>query len=462
MQGKKGYRIMTEHARVSRRRFLVAAGAAASVPYFVPSRVLAAAGRMGANERITVALIGVGGMGGSHLGTMMSYRDMGEVNIAALCDVDEERLAARIKETGPGVDPYRDYRYILERKDVDAVIIATPDHWHAVQTVHACEAEKHVYVEKPSSVTIEEGKAMVAAARRYDRAVQVGSQSRSAKPAHAACAYIRNGMIGKVHKVTCWHGRNAIGGTQPDTPPPPHLDWDLWLGPMRWRPHNTAYYHGSFRQVMDSGGGVIRDRGAHVFSTIRWCMDADEQAPVTVEATGTANTKGIYDCPPEMEVVYTFKDPDWEVIWAQPGDRHTNYPDQNNDFGMVFYGDRDTLILDRDGTRYAPPEKARNFQTPPGGVEAYKMDRFKNDNCEFGSNEYNMNHKEDWFQAIKTGRKPCMDIEKGHQTAVMCILGNLSYVLGRKLQWDGEKQEVIGDPLANRMLGKPQRHPYHL
>jgi hypothetical protein len=152
-------------------------------------------------------------------------------------------------------------------------------------------------------------------------------------------------------------------------------------------------------------------------------------------------------------VVYTFRNPDWQVIWAQPGERHTNYPDKNKDFGLVFWGDSDRLIVDRDGTRYEAAEKARNFKVPAGGVEVYRMDKHKN---------YNMNHKEDWFGAIKTGRKPCMDIEAGHGAATMCILGNLSYLLGRKLRWDGKKQRVIGDEQANRLLSRPQRHPYHL
>ena len=445
---------MNKRRQLNRRQFLAAAGAAVSVPYLIRPGVLAAAGRSGANERLTIGMIGVGGMGRGHLKNMIRFREAGEVNIAAVCDVDEQRLARAVEIAGRGVLPYCDYRYILERKDIDAVLIATPDHWHAVQCVHACEAGKHVFVEKPTSVTIEEGRAMVVAAKRYKRVVQVGSQARSAKPAHDACTYIRNGMIGRVRKVTCWHRCPPRGhDSGPDTPPPTHLDWDMWLGPMRWRPHNKAYYHGKFRQIMDSGGGMIRDRGAHVFSLIRWCLNADSQAPVTVEAKGTPPTRGIYDCPVEMEVVYTFRNPDWQVTWAQPGDRYTNYPDKNNDFGLVFRGDKDNLIVDRDGTRYEAAPKAKSFKVHSGGVEVYRADKYE---------DYNMNHKLDWFGAIKTGAKPCMDVEAGHGAATMCILGNLSYLLGRKLQWDAKTQRVIGDEHANRLLAKPQRHPYHL
>ena len=438
-----------QNRNVSRRTFLKAAGTAIGFPYIVPSGALAASGRAGANDRLTVGHIGVGGMGSVHLGNMLEFRKQGKVNIAAVCDVDENRLAKAVQAAGAGVDPYRDYRYILERKDIDAVIIATPDHWHAVQTVHSCECGKHVDVEKPASVTIEEGKAMVAAARQYKRAVQVGAQARTAKPAHATCTAIRNGIVGKVTKVTCWHYATPIDNNPvPDCDPPPELDWDLWLGPLRWRPYNPRYCPGTFRWLMESGGGQIRDRGAHQFSTILWCMDADKQTSYTAEAKGTPPTKGLWDCPTDMEVIYTFKNPDWQLIWGQPGDKVGK-----TEFGNVFWGDRGRLVLEWDGAYKPADEMAVNFKVPAGGVQVPRTDAYE---------DFNMNHKADWFKAIREGTKPAVDIEIGHRVATLCNLGNLSYLLGRKLVWDGAKQQVIGDEHANRMLGKPQRHPYHL
>jgi hypothetical protein len=224
----------------TRRRFLAVASGGLAVPCVMPSGVLARAGRLGANERLTVAHLGVGGMGSVNLANLKLLCEEGLAHIAAVCDVDEERLANAVKKAGGKVQAYRDYRYVLERKDIDAVVIATPDHWHAVQTVHACETGKHVYVEKPSSVTIAEGRAMLTAARKFRRVVQVGSQARSAKPAHDACQYIRNGQLGRVHTVTCWHAVNPTGGLVADEAPPPDLDWDLWLGPLPWRPYNVA------------------------------------------------------------------------------------------------------------------------------------------------------------------------------------------------------------------------------
>ncbi|MFH1267430.1 MAG: Gfo/Idh/MocA family oxidoreductase, partial [Planctomycetota bacterium] len=195
---------MTRRIQPTRRDFLAAAGAAVAAPHLLPSGVLAAEGKAGANERLTVAHVGIGGMGGAHLKMSLNFRASGDVNIAAVCEADEGRLMGAVKQVGPGCNAYRDYRYVLERDDVDAVILATPDHWHAVQTVHACQSGKHVYVEKPASCTVAEGQAMVAAARKHDRVVQVGSQARSARPAHQACTYIRNGMLGTIKRVTTW------------------------------------------------------------------------------------------------------------------------------------------------------------------------------------------------------------------------------------------------------------------
>ena len=414
-----------------------------------PCTRVSGSGQARRNERLPLAHIGVGGMGGLDLANMIEFCQAGEANIAAVCEVDSKRLAAAANKVGDRCQPYRDYRQVLDRKDIDAVVIATPDHWHAVQTVHACESGKHVYVEKPASCTIAEGQAMVAAAKKHNRVVQVGSQARSAEPAHQVCTYVRNGMLGKVGKVTCWHTPNPTGGNGSPSPPPPELDWDFWLGPLKWRPYVAKAYHpGYFRWLMESGGGVIRDRGAHVMSVILWCLDADHQTPVSVEATGSPRPQGIWDCPPLMKVVYTFQNPDWQLIWEQPGDVRGE-----GGFGMVFHGEKETLAVCRDGTKIPAAEQVRKFNVPAGGIEVYRMDKHA---------DYNMNHKEDWLQAIRAGKKPCMSMEIGHRVANLCNLGNLSYILGRKLTWDGIKEQFVGDDEANKMLSRPQRAPYQL
>ena len=432
--------------KLKRREFLATAAAATSLPYLIPSGVLAVEGREGANEKLTIGHMGIGGMGSGHLHDIKGRADRGQVNLAAICDVDNRHLEKASKIAGLKADVYRDYRYLLDRKDIDAVIMATPDHWHGVGMVHAAESGKHVYVEKPACCTIEEGRSMIAAAEKNKVSVQVGSQGRSTGDACAAATYLRNGMIGKVSKVTCWHYGNPVGGTDPDSLPPPELDWDLWLGPMRWRPYNRCYCPGSFRWFLESGGGQLRDRGAHVMSCALYLMNADHQPPATIEAKGTAPTRGLWDCPVDMEVVYTFKNPDWTLVWSQPGNPPPKGDTGHNQYGAVYHGDKETLTLyGGDGGTWTE-KKARQFKIPAGGVEVYRSP----------------GHKEDWFQGIKTGKKTIMNIEAGVAVANLTIMGNLSYILGRKLTWDAAQGRFAGDEQANRMIGRPQRHPYHL
>ena len=236
-----------------------------------------------------------------------------------------------------------------------------------------------------------------------------------------------------------------------DLPPavPPGLDWDLWLGPLRWRPYNQRYLPGVFRWFLESGGGQIRDRGAHQFSAILYCMNADKQTSFTVEATGTPPKKGLWDCPVDMNVVYQFKDPDWTLEWAQPGQKVGK-----TEFGQVFRGDKGDLILEWEGSMKPPEPEAVNFKVPPGGFEPRRTAEY---------DDLQMNHKADWLKAIREGHhRPAVDIEVGHRVATLCIVGNLSYILGRKLRFDGQKQQIVGDDQANRLLGVPERHPYHL
>ena len=270
-----------------------------------------------------MAHIGVGGMGGGHLNDMVHRQRSGQVAVAAVCDVDDNRLINASRTAGPSADVYRDYRYILDRRDIDAVVIATPDHWHGVQTVHAAETGKHVYVEKPACCTIEEGRAMIAAAHKHRVSVQVGSQGRSQPEAYLAHRYLVNGNIGQIQRVDCWHYPSPVDDNPvADSDPPPELDWDLWLGPLRWRRYNARYCHGTFRWLMESGGGQIRDRGAHVMSCAMWWMGADGTGPVTVEATGTVPEQGLWDSAITMNVTYTFQEPrlDSDLEPARPAD----------------------------------------------------------------------------------------------------------------------------------------------
>ncbi|GMV95767.1 MAG: Gfo/Idh/MocA family oxidoreductase [Phycisphaerae bacterium] len=451
---------MGQQKRSFRRRdFLkgtVAAGAAVGFPYYVPSGVLAQPGRPGANECITVGFIGVGGRGRGLMHEMLGgLCKKGQARVVAVCDVDEKRLATAAREAGPETDAYRDYRYLLERKDIVAVVNGTPDHWHAVQTVHAAQTGKHVYVEKPACCTIEEGKAMVAAGRDNKVSIQVGSQGRSQPEAYLAHRYLVNGMIGRVNHVECFHYPSPIDDKPvPDSDPPPDLDWDFWLGPLPWRPYNARYLPGTFRWLLESGGGQIRDRGAHVMSCAMWWMGADGTGPVTVEATGTSPPKGLWDAAVNMHVTYTFKNPDWVMTWTQAPDagprgepRKAGEDKITRDgYGAIYHGDKGTMThWGGDGGTWVE-RKVREWVPPAGAKDVYKSP----------------GHYEDWFEGIKTGKKTIMNIEAAVGVANLTILGNLSFILGRKLKWNQAKQEIEGDEEARRMMSRPQRYPYVL
>jgi predicted dehydrogenase len=445
---------------VARRSFLKTAGSAVAAgtvaaPTVIPSGVLAAAGRSGANDRLTFGHIGVGGMGGYHLRDMKARMNRGETNIAAVCDIDEKRLENASRSAGPQADVYRDYRYVIDRKDIDGVVIATPDHWHAVQMVHAAQRGKHVYVEKPACCTIEEGKAMISAAEEAGISVQVGSQGRSQPEAYLAHRYLVNGNIGKISRVDCFHYPSPTGGFAPNSDPPPELDWDFWLGPLRDRPYNRGYCHGTFRWLMESGGGQIRDRGAHVMSCAMWWMNADGTGPVEVEATGEAPQRGLWDSAVKINVTYTFKNPDWVLTWNQPGnpappeERTGSEPGgriTRPGYGAVYHGDQGTFThWGGDGGTWAE-KKAREWKPGPNVIDVYKSP----------------GHKEDWFEGIKTGKKTIMNIEAAADVAILTVLGNLSFLLQRKLRYDPSKREIIGDEQARRLMGRPQRYPYAL
>jgi len=426
---------MTLSKKTSRRTFLKQSTAAlggVTAFHVFPARVLGQDGQPAPSDTIVLGNIGVGGRGSAFVRPGMT---------AAVCDVDANHLKAADERMQGKAALYKDYRDLLDRKDIDAVTIGTPDHWHGLMTIHACEAGKDVYVEKPACKYIEEGRAMVNAARRYARVVQVGSQGRSTDAAYHACRYIRNGNLGKVSRVTCWHYENPVGDWTPNTTPPPELDWDLWLGPARWMPYNPNKVHFNFRWLLDFGGGQIRDRGAHVMSVALWCMNADQQGPVSVEATGEPPHQGIWDCPPTMEITYEFKNPDWTMTWSQPGEKLLDAP-----FGAKYWGDKDTLIVTGGDGGCGTEEKAMQYTPPSDGVDVFRSP----------------GHFENWLDCVKTREKPVMDIEAGYRVAVLCILGNISYRLGRKLEWDAEKEQVINDDEANRFLKLVGRGPWNL
>lgn len=434
---------MKKQHPVSRRGFIKGSAATAlgvAGLQVVPRHVLGGPNRTAPSDMLRAGNIGVGGRGRGFLRPGVTV---------AVCDVDQQRMQSALERLrDDSVRTYTDYRELLDQDDIDVVFITTPDHWHAKMTVDACEAGKDVYVEKPACNTIEEGIAMVNAARRYARVVQVGSQGRSQNGAYHGCKYIRNGQLGTISEVRCWHYENPKGDFTPNAEPPEHLDYERWVGPAQWLPYNSRRTHGSFRWMLDFGGGQIRDRGAHVMSVALWCMEADDTHPVSIEASGNPHFEGQYDTPHTMKVVYEFKNPDWTLVWDMPGEPHEEgFEWVRNSYGANYIGDKDNLIITYGDTAHTDTEqKAKDFEVPENGVEVF----------------HSPGHRENFEDCVRTREKPIMDIEAGVKVANLCILGNLSYALGRKLEWDGETQTIRNDEEANRLLRRPGRGEWQL
>ncbi|HEY3282364.1 MAG TPA: Gfo/Idh/MocA family oxidoreductase [Armatimonadota bacterium] len=423
---------MASQSKVSRRDFIAKSALFAGLPYIIPSGVLAQPGRPGANDRISIGHIGVGGMGSGHV----------HADAVALCDVDQGHLADVAKRVQGKPFLCTDYRRLLERKDVDAVMIATPDHWHALQMVHACQAGKDVYTEKPTCRTIEEGQAMINAARRYGRVVQVGAQGRSTSAGHAACTYIRNGQLGKVSRVEVWHPESmGEGSWGQEGPAPASLDWNLWLGPMRWREYNPSICHFNFRWLMDSGGGFIRDRGNHALNIVFWCLNLDGKGPVSVKATAEPYEDAVYDAPKRLHATWTFRDPDLTVTWDQPGKSYNGI-----EWGERFVGSRDTLIVAGGDGGCDTEQKAKDFRVTAGGVEVPRS----------------TDHRQNWLDCIRSRRKPIADIEALVSVVTLPITALIAARLGRELQFDPAAHRFVGDEEANRLLSEPYRAPWRL
>ncbi len=406
----------------------------------VSSGVLAVNGRAGANNRIVTGHIGVGGKGTGHLKSIPD-------NVGALCDVDALHAKKAASLFDRKLPIFSDYRRLLERKDIDAVVIASPDHWHALMMIDACAAGKDVYVEKPACKTIEEGRAMVNAAKRYKRVVQVGSQGRHHPAAAVLRKFLQEGNIGRVTRVECWHNDNPVGGDPlKAAKPPAHLDWDMWLGPAAGRAFNPDYCHRNFRWMLDLGGGQIRDRGAHVFNLISWFLGLDRTGPSRIEAKGRIPESGLWNCPTHFEVTYDFKRPDISIHWAQPGIRAADF-----EFGAVYHGTQGKTIVRGGDGRVFPDEQVVAFAndnemayTLPDKVPAHK---------------YNL---ENWLDCIKTRKAPVMDIESGHRVASMCILANLAYRLERPVSWNPKRERFDRDKAANLLLGSPGRAEWRI
>ena len=431
---------MKTEKKIPRREFLrrsggyaLGAGAVLSAPALFLNKVKAASGES-PNELIRVGIIGVGGRGRGHLFAYQMRK-----HVVAVCDVDKKHVtkaqADFKKAFGREIRGYTDYRKLLEAKDIDAVVIATPDHWHALPTVNACEAGKDVYVEKPLTLTIHEGWSMIKAARRYNRVVQTGSQQRSDSRFRRACEYVRSGRLGKIRRI--YVGVPGVNWTKeppaPDSPPPPELDYDFWLGPAPWRPYNKHRVHYYFRFFWDYSGGQLTNWGAHHLDIAQWALGMDESGPVEAYGRAEYDPQGRYEVPSWFEIDYTY--PNGVKLLCG----------QNHRMGVTFEG--------QDGILYVTRGK---IQCTVKGVLEEPL----------GANEVHLyeskNHYENWLECIKTRKRPISDVAIGHRSATVCHLGNISIRTGHRVKWDPKKEQVVGDAAAASMVSYQYRAPWKL
>ncbi len=410
---------------------------------------------LGANDRIAIGLIGCG-IEGVNVATHM--REVSGVSVSAVCDVYSLNAEKAKAELDAGSN-YKDFRRLLERKDIDAVIVATPDHWHAIPTVLACQAGKDVYVEKPLAHTIVEGRIMVDAARRHNRIVCMGSQQRSAPHIQEAAQMIQNGTLGKVHFVRVWDCGNAFppGPVPPDADPPAGLDWDFWLGPSPKQPFNEHRWR-NWRSFWDQGGGEPTDMGTHWLDTVQQVMAVD--APLSVVSVGGLfELRGAQQVPDLLQVIYEYPGflATYEVNEMNsfgnsrrtPG-REYFYPKGKEDVphGILFYGTNGTLFLDRYGYEVFPePAPGR-----PDRLRAERRQRF--------DTEPKALHCHHFIACLRTRTAPSADVAIGHRSTTLPHLANIAFKTRKKLLWDPLKEEFPGEPDANRLLSYEMRREY--
>lgn len=395
------------------------------------------------NDRINLAVIGVRGQG-SH--NAWQFLNTGEVNLVALCDVDERELT-RVADACQGhgnvkepIARQRDFRRLLDDPKIDAICVSTPDHWHAVMTVMGCQAGKHVYVEKPLSWCIAEGRAMLNAARRYNRVVQTGSQQRSGAHFIEAVGLVREGALGEVPFVRAWvaHQRGVVLA-QPDSPPPDYVDYDLWLGPAPVRPFNVNRFHYNWHWWWDYGTGELGNWGAHMLDIARWGLGLDYPLRATASGGKLPLPQDCRETPDTQIVVYDY--PGCTLLWEHRIYSQRSY--QGMTYGAEFLGTEGTLLVDRDcWTLYQPDGKT---------VRA-----------ERGTSDQHGAHLRDFLACVRSGERPHADVEEGHITAVLCHLGNLSLRLGRSLMLNPATERFDNDAEANAMLTRDYRAPWRL
>jgi len=405
-------------------------------PNFFPARLF---GKNAPSNQLTVGVVGTGLIASSHIGTLTGRED---ARILAVCDLmrsKAEKARDRIdtaygktKATGTsrGVSVYSTHEELIARADIDVVFVCTPDHWHAAVAKAAMVAGKDVYCEKPLTLTVREGRVLVDTARRYGRILQTGTQQRSNKSFRKAAEIVRNGWIGDIKLIRTRLGEFPPGLALPAEPVPSDFDYDRWLGPTPWRPYHPQRvkgdYGGGWRCFLEYGGRKNGDWGAHHFDIIQTAMGADASGPVEFIPIGFEGCK-------------------YQTHVYASGVRVERYEDGLKPM-IEFQGSKGKVEVSRDDVFETTPSDLATRPLRGEEIHLYASD----------------NHHTDFFNCIRTRQRPISDVETGHRSATICHLNGIAAQLGRAIRWDPKKEEIIGDPIASRLLDRPRRGPYTL
>lgn len=439
---------------MDRRRFLSASAAGLSLPaYAVPF----------ADEKPKrVGLIGCGWYGKCDLFRLIQ---VAPVEVVSLCDVDKRMLAQAAELTATRQAnkkkprTYADYREMLKERDLDIVLIATPDHWHALPMIAACEAGADIYCQKPISVDVAEGKAMLDAARKHKRVVQIGTQRRSTPHlVEAKERFLDSGKLGKIGlvEIYCYYHMRAKANP-PDTAPPEHLDWEMWTGPAPMRPYNELAHPGRWRAFNEYGNGIVGDMCVHMLDMTRWMMGLGW--PRSISSTGgiLVDKASKANIPDTQTAEFDFGEV--KVVWQHRSWGHP--PDPKYPWGATFYGEKGTLKAGVMGYDYTPMEKG---EQPVHKDVTYELEQYPEDKTEERLEKHVApairHHMKDLLANIASRGRPVADIEQGYISSASCILANMSMRLGRSLVWDAGANRIVGDDEANAMLIRPYRSPW--
>jgi predicted dehydrogenase len=452
----KGDRSRGSTSRLSRRSLLKRAGAAIASFHIIPAAALGRTRRAASSERLGLGIIGLKKMGGGHVRHLLTVPD---VQIVAVCDVrrdlreetrnkvDEAYAAERRDGRYAGCAAYNEYEKLLARADVDAVVIATPDHWHAMIAIAACRAGKDVYCEKPLSLTIRESRQMVRAARRYQRVFQTGSQQRSMWEFRHACELVRNGYIGDMKRVHVEIGPCSRHVELPEEPVPPGFDYERWLGPAAWAPYNKlrcgSYYDDGWRRIRDYSGGKMTDWGAHHLDIVQWALGMDKSGPVEIVPPTPGAAAGWGNLPPIIEGPGASPlDPTWGLTY-----RYANGVEVIKDGtnGVQFVGSEGEIEVNR-GRLQTRPASLKSLALRPTDVHLQRSE----------------GHHRNWLNCIRQRGRPICDVEIGCRSATVCHLGNIALWLNRAIRWDPEREQIVGDERAAMWLDRPKRAPYRV